>query len=400
MKILQVCPAYFPAISIGGPIFTMRSFQNVLVANRHDADVVSTPLGLSQNDRSSVIYNTALPIEGSRTAIGVGCITYHRYYGYPHFTFSPQTFWWLMKNIRNYDVAVLHGVWNFPILAAAFACSINNVPFFIFPHGTLYRETVELRSAHLKRIFLKLFVERILRSARRVIFTTQDESDKVTKYLQIDMKSVIVPNIVRSADFVDLPERGQFRRQFGIPDDALMLLHYGRISKKKGLEFTVQALSKLVLEFPAAILVVVGGDEEGYRAIVERRARELGVLDQVIFTGLVDPRIGKQAMVDADVFVLPSLSENFGMAVVEAMLCRLPVVISDNVGIAPDVARAGAGKVVTLTVENEPLISTIAGLLRAPEDRRIQGIKGRQFAIEHYDDKAVSSRVEALLALV
>jgi glycosyltransferase involved in cell wall biosynthesis len=115
---------------------------------------------------------------------------------------------------------------------------------------------------------------------------------------------------------------------------------------------------------------------------------------------MVEPTIGKQALIDADIFVLPSLSENFGMAVVEAMLCSLPVVISDNVGIAPDVASGGAGKVITLTPENDSLINTLAQLLQSSAERKALGARGREFAISHYDESAVSSRVDELLALI
>ncbi|MES1982938.1 MAG: glycosyltransferase [Pseudomonadota bacterium] len=399
MKILQVCPAFYPAISIGGPIFTILSLQRLLATKNHIVDVLSTPLGLSQKDRASIVYNKPMTMPVTMSVPGV--ITYQHFYGYPHFTFSPQSFWWLFKNIEKYDMLILHGVWNFPILAAALVCRIKKVPYFVVPHGTLYKETIELRSALLKKTFLKLYVERMLVGAKRILFTTRDERDKVTNFLQLDFSSFVLPNIVRSAEFKQLPVRGEFRRHYSIPADAPVLLHYGRISRKKGIEFSIQALAKLSSEFPDAVLAVVGGDEEGYRAVIERCAKDWGVQHRVIFTAMVERKpMGMQAMVDADIFVLPSLSENFGMAVVEAMQCGLPVVISNNVGLAPDIGSAGAGLVVSLTPDNEPLANAIAGLLRSPEERRALGEKGKNFAIEHYDDQAVASIVDELLALV
>jgi len=368
----------------------------VLSTKGNTIDVLATPLGLTPQEKASLVYDTPMPMP----IPSLGKITYQRYYGYPHFTFSPRTLLWLLKHIDNYNVAILHGVWNFPILVAALACRIRKVPYIIFPHGTLYQETVELRSSFIKKVFLKLFVKGILQKAKRVIFTTQDERNKVTKFLSINLASFIMPNIVRTAEFSILPEKGAFRKNHNISPETLLLLHYGRITKKKGLEFSIQALAKLSLEFPNIILAVIGGDEEGYRTIVERCAESFDVLDKVIFTGLVQRDEGIQAMVDADVFVLPSLSENFGMAVVEAMQCNLPVVLSDNVGIAPDISKAGAGTMVPLSAENEPLIEAIAALLRNPEERYILGKKGKQFAIDHYDEKAVASIVDELLSLI
>lgn len=396
MKILQVCPAFYPAISIGGPIFTVLSLQHVLAKKSKTVDVITTPLGLTPQEKASLTFDILMPMPMPM----LGQIIYQQYYGYPHFTFSPRTLFWLLKHIDNYQCAILHGVWNFPVLVAALVCRFRKVPYIIFPHGTLYQETVELRSSFIKKVFLMLFVKGILKNAKRVIFTTQDERIKVTKFLNINLASFIIPNIVRTAEFSLLPEKGSFRKKHNISSETLLLLHYGRISKKKGLEFTIQALAKLRLEFPNIALAIVGGDEEGYRTIVERCAESFDVLDKVIFTGLVQRDEGIQAMVDADVFVLPSLSENFGMAVVEAMQCNLPVVLSDNVGIAPDISKAVAGLMVSLSAENEPLIEAIAGLLRNPEERHNLGKKGKQFAMDHYDEKAVTSIVDELLASI
>lgn len=398
MKILQVCPAFYPAISIGGPIYTTMSLQHVLRNKNNTVDVLTTPLGLTSQEKASLCYNLPMPMPMPMAMAGQ--ITYQQFYGYPNFTFSPRSFFWLLKNINQYDLLILHGIWNFPILVGALVCKLKNVPYLIHPHGTLYKKTVEMKSGYVKKIFLVLFVKRIIKNAKYVIFSTMRDRNQISDYLKLDLYPFILPNIVNLVDFKNLPIKGTFRQRYNISNDTFVLLHYGRISKIKGINFTIQALSKLKQEFPKIILVVVGGDAEGYRTVIEDCAESFGVLDKVIFTGLVQRDEGIQAMVDADVFVLPSLSENFGMAVVEAMQCNLPVVLSDNVGIAPDISKAGAGLMISLSVENESLIEAIAGLLRNPEERHNLGKKGKQFAIDHYDEKAVTSLVDKLLALI
>jgi glycosyltransferase involved in cell wall biosynthesis len=393
MKLLQVCPAFYPAISVGGPIFTSLSLQHILETRGHHVDVLATPLGLSERDRMHISINQkrplCLPYQGS--------IVYHEFYGYSNFTFAPKSLWWLLKNVGTYDALILNGVWNFPILAASLVCRIKRVPYFIIPHGTLYRETVELRSSFLKKTFLKFFVRQMLTAARRIVFTTEDEKEKVTNFLQCAFSAFVMPNIVRASEFENLPRRGTFRHSYGISDDAFVLLHYGRISKKKGIEFSIHVLSKLLDNFPNLILLIVGGDEEGHRAIIERRAIDLGVLDNIIFTGMVSPDVGRQALVDADIFLLPSLSENFGMAVVEAMLSSLPVVISDNVGIAQDIRLADAGVVVSLSFENLGLVDAVNNLITNIERRRTLAVRARKFAIDHYDEAAVAVKLDELL---
>jgi glycosyltransferase involved in cell wall biosynthesis len=390
MRILQVSPAYFPAISIGGPIFSMLALAKVLCKD-HDVDTLTTQLGLRESNSSAPRYN-----HFEREPCGSRVI-YRRYYGYPNLTFSPGTMAWLVKELNHYDLAVLHGVWNFPIGAAALMCQWHHVPYVIFPHGTLYRETIDLHSARAKRLMLKLYVRRMLEHAARIAFTTNDEARQVTCHLGFNLRPFIVPNIVEAADFAKLPPRGLFRARHNISATAEMLLHYGRITRKKGLEFAVKALAALRRQGRNVVLAIVGGDDDGYKAKVQAMAADLRVEDAVIFAGLLGREEGKTALVDADIFVLPSHSENFGMAVVEAMLCLLPVVVSENVGLAEDLARADVGVVIRLDPDAGSLTQALTALLDNKTRRESLGIRGRQFAIENYDANAVRDQVNELL---
>lgn len=408
MRILQISPSYYPAISIGGPIFTSMALHSACNHNGHTVDVETTKAGISESDLrglTGTAYQGDLHVHLEGSTIKdfqpiSGRIVYRSFFGPANFTFSPGSFWPLFRNIQKYDLIIMHGVWNFPIIIGGLLCRFFAKQFIIFPHGALYKETIELKSRYLKKIFLFFFVNRILRAASFVIFTTIDEKDKVTAFLNLDIRPFVLPNIVNFSNYKNLPLRGKFRRSYGIPQDAMVLLHFGRINMKKGIIHSVQVIPKLMPEFPKVVLVVVGGDEDGYRVDIESVAQSLGVLDRVFFTGLVNFEIGRQALVDADIFVLPSLSENFGMAVVEAMYCRLPVVVSENVGIAPDIARCDAGKVFALSSDNKALISILAELLRSRSERRALGERGFEFAVSNYDEKVVNIRLKELLKLL
>jgi glycosyltransferase involved in cell wall biosynthesis len=232
MKILQITPAFYPAISIGGPIFSTCALVSYLHSKGHYVDVITTPLGLTLKQKSSIAYGEALEIPNFYGIKFSGTLTYFRFYFYRHFTFSPKLFFWLLFNIHRYEFVFIHGVWNFPILAGSFLSYINKVPYVIYPHGTLYRETIELRSSFVKKLFLFFFVKRLLKLARAVIFTTQDEYRKVTKYLKSQFEGKVIPNIVPSLEFENEINTGTFRSLFNIPSDSIILLHYGRISKK------------------------------------------------------------------------------------------------------------------------------------------------------------------------
>jgi glycosyltransferase involved in cell wall biosynthesis len=392
-KVLQVAPAYYPAISIGGPIFSMLHLTNALLECDCVVDVLSTPLGLSvTKENSSIILGEKQQIDSGHSII------YFPYYGYKHFTFSPQTFLWALKNVNKYNIIILNGVWNFPFLATAFACWVNKVPYYVIPHGNIYKTTVELKSSFLKNIFIAVFIRQMFKRAEKILFTTTNEQNEVSEFLNIEMNSFVLPNIVDSKNYIQLPKRGEFRSKFGIDLDSDLLIHFGRISKKKGIEYTIESLVELKKTRPNIKFAIVGGDEEGYKSEIERLIKKNNLTSNVFFTGLLTPEDGIQALVDSDIFVLPSLSENFGMSVVEAMYCGLPVVISEYVGIAEDISKAEAGIVVGINDGNLALINALNKLLSNHSFRNSIGTTGRDFALNHYDIPVSLSNINFLLS--
>lgn len=389
MNILQIAPAYYPAISIGGPIFSTLTFSEI-VTKDHQLTTLTTQLGLDKEQLKKVVYNKRIKV-GERHDI-----IYKKYQGYPHFTFSFSHITWLLNNVKEYDLVVFQGVWNFPFIMASIACRIHNVPYILFPHGNLYEETINLKSGFIKKAMFRLFVRSLLEKAANVVFTTTDEQTKVTEHLQVQLNSVVVPNVVKQQDFSSLPEHGLFRSRYHIPSDTKLLLHLGRISKKKGIEFTLFALKELVKKGYNVKFVVAGGDEERYKKNVDRLVSELALDNSIIFTGLLSREETISAFVDCDIFVLPSYSENFGIAVVEAMLCNMPVVISGNVGIAKQIGDAGAGIVVDIK-ETHALDIALEQLLKDDKGRIELGRRGKEFAVSNYDTDIVENEIRNLL---
>jgi glycosyltransferase involved in cell wall biosynthesis len=296
-------------------------------------------------------------------------------------------------------LAILHGVWNFPVIAAAQICHAQGVPYIVFPHGTLNPRAIELRASCQKHALLNLGVRKNLGHAARIAFSTHSEAERVAAYLRQPLTPFVLPNIVEASDFASLPERGSFRVRHGISESTQVIIHYGRVARVKGIEFVVRAVARLRGQKRDVVLVVVGGDEGGYRTHLENIASELGVRGSLIFTGLLDRQEGRKVLVDADVFVLASHSENFGIAVIEAMLCRIPVVVSDNVGLAEELVRGDVGVMVSVDADGVLLAKAIALLLDDKPRRQSLGKRGRQFAIDNYDVSAVQGRIEQLVAV-
>jgi glycosyltransferase involved in cell wall biosynthesis len=176
-----------------------------------------------------------------------------------------------------------------------------------------------------------------------------------------------------------------------------VLVHYGRVNPKKGIPFVLECLPKLCEQFSDLRYVIAGGDDPVYRQELNRIIEEKGISNQVIFTGLLDQADGIRLLRDADLFVLPSLSENFGMSVVEAMLCETAVIVSDQVGISADLARANCARVVS--TKGDELHEAILGLLVNEEQRAELGLKGARFVRENYTEEPVKEQLGRFLEL-
>jgi glycosyltransferase involved in cell wall biosynthesis len=147
----------------------------------------------------------------------------------------------------------------------------------------------------------------------------------------------------------------------------------------------------LCRQVPDAVLVVVGDGPHGLVDRLHADAASLGIAADVLWTGFLAGDDKDAALADADVFVLPSRSENFGLAVAEAMAAGLPVIVSDRVGIHDEIAAASAGLVVRCDAGD--LARAMARLLTDPGLRARLGAAARSLARRNYSSHAVTTRL-------
>jgi glycosyltransferase involved in cell wall biosynthesis len=233
----------------------------------------------------------------------------------------------------------------------------------------------------LKRIYERLFDFPNLNHASAIHYTATEEMERAS-FLKLRAPAVIVPNGIDWRRYAMLPSRGVFRNRIGIDFRTSLLLFLGRINFKKGLDLLVPSFAQVLEKIPNARLAIVGPDNEGYGVKVRQWCREQGIAEKVIFVDHLGLHDVIQAYVDADVFVLPSYTENFGMTVVEAMACGCPVVISDQVNIWREVQEEGAGLVVSL--EPAQIADAICRVLEDKEAAREMGRRGRSAAERRY----------------
>jgi glycosyltransferase involved in cell wall biosynthesis len=192
---------------------------------------------------------------------------------------------------------------------------------------------------------------------------------------------------VELSDFENLPAKGAFRAKFGKLAGRKMIVFLGRLHPGKGMEYLIPALQHPALH--GAVLVAVGPDSEGFRGVLEKAAERHGVMDRVVFTGLLRGKERIAALADADVFALPSEHENFGIVVVEALACGTPVVISDGVAIHDEITAAGVGSVVPVG-DSQGLARELARWLDRPDDGVAD--RARKSVWERFDNAAVGRR--------
>jgi len=300
---------------------------------------------------------------------------------------------WLRRNIGRFDLVHAHGLYRFPSTYAVRLARRCGVPSVICLHGSLdpflYRQSS--RSVRLKRLWERWFDLPNLHGASAIHYTTEDERERAS-FLKLRAPSFVVPNGLDWARFAALPARGAFRARLGI-GDAPLVLFLSRLNFKKGLDLLVPAFARVRARYPDAVLALVGPDNEGYGAKVRGWVAEQGLVDAVRFVDHLQGEAVLQAYVDADVFALPSYTENFGMVVAESLACGTPVVISDQVNIHGEVAAAGAG-LVTRCDAGEVAEALCALLGDAPR-RRAMGTAGRALVQRQWTWDVVARQLTA-----
>jgi glycosyltransferase involved in cell wall biosynthesis len=315
-----------------------------------------------------------------------------------HFPLQPPRIWlasWplrraLVADVAAYDLVHVHSLYLFHDWAAAAACRRAGVPYILRPHGAL-DPYIHRRHRAKKALFDRWFQDRMLARAAAIHYTAAEEMRLAAPFVH-GAPGFVVPNGLELADYAALPPRGSFRRRHPGLGEAPIVLFLGRLNFKKGLDLLAAAFGRLGDRAGEACLVIAGPDG-GFRRETEVFVDQAGIRDRTLFTGLLQGADKLAALTDADLFVLPSYSENFGIAVVEAMACGLPVVISDQVNIWREIEGDGAGLVTPC--EAGAVADAIARLIADPELRRRMGAAGRAAVAQRYSWDKVAEQLEA-----
>jgi glycosyltransferase involved in cell wall biosynthesis len=270
-------------------------------------------------------------------------------YGY-----APRFSEWIKDHHAEYDAVIVHGLWQYSSFGVWRALHGTTTPYFVFPHGML--DPWFNRAYPLKRIKKLLYWPwaeyRVLRDAAVVLFTSEEERRLARESFLPYRCNEVVVNYGTAAAGVDLENaRGDFSNNFPQLREKRFLLFLGRLHEKKGCELLIQAFSEIrnSAGTDRSLHLVIAGPyaDESYLQHLKRLAATTMGSDReessITFTGMLTGNLKWGAFAAAEAFVLPSHQENFGIAVVEALACSTPVLISNKVNIWREIVNDGAG---------------------------------------------------------
>jgi glycosyltransferase involved in cell wall biosynthesis len=280
------------------------------------------------------------------------------------------------------DLIHVHNCYSFMYDSIALICKMFRHPFVTQHHAGSY-ENLPLLVRFYKRITLHF--------ATRVLSANLGEINVLIRKAKLPSNKVTyVPMGVDTTLFRPISKE-KSRQILGLKNDLLYTLFVGRLSPSKGLGVLIDAFADIAKKNPRVNLILIGPSTVEEKMYYQKKIKSLELEKRVQIAGFFPSRILALYYNAADIFVFPSLSESFGVSLIEAMACGLPVVASYT-GVAPNVIRNGENGFLINPGNKEELIDRITLLLDNDGLRSEFGKKGRQTTIE-YDWKNVGKKL-------
>lgn len=328
MKMLRLIRSVNP--EGGGPIEGLKQSSAILNKLGHEITVASLDA-----PNEPYLADFPLPCE----ALGESASKYGK---------SEQFKIWMKENHQNFDVVLVHGLWQYHSLAAWQVLHKTDTPYFVFTHGMLdpwFKREYPLK--HFKKWLYWLWAEyRVLLDAKAVLFTSEQEKLLSRESFWLYKCNEQVINYGTSLPNIDMSKATKaFLEKFPECQGKRSFLFLSRIHQKKGCDLLLKAFAQVCKDKPEYHLIMAGPDQVGLRSELESLAQQLGITDRITWTGMIKGDLKWGAYHTAEAFTLPSHQENFGIVVAEAMTCGTPVLISNKVNIWQEIQKDGAGLV-------------------------------------------------------
>ncbi len=376
MRVLHVTPYFAPAFNYGGPPRSILGLCKALLRVGVEVDVFTTTangiLDLPASSESADVYD-GVPVRYFLRAFP------RRFFGAAGLAET------IPAVLGSYDLLHIHGLWNLPAWLASRPARRVGVPYVISPRGMLEPGAIAHKSW--RKRFAYLVVERRNLVNAAFLHATSASEGRTLKGYGVDAEIVVLPNGVNVREG-DSPPRGAFRHMHGLDENLKLVAFLGRIHPIKRLDILAGAFRRVHEVAPNTHLVIAGPDECGYREMLEPMFAR--VSNAVHWIGEVGQADKQSLLRDADVLVMCSDSESFGMSVVEAMAAGVPVVVTQT---CPwqEVETAGCG--FWVAQESGEIATAVKYLLSHPAEAAAMGERGRLQARAKYDWDSIARKM-------
>ncbi len=293
---------------------------------------------------------------------------------------SPAALDWLGGQGHQWDLLHVHAVFSYLSTRTMSWARRQGRPYLCRPLGQLCEWSLAHKPLR-KSCYLALVEKANLEAAARVHFTSELERQEC-EAAGITVRPMVVPHGVAMPELADPGQPKQ-------PNQGLSVVFVGRLDPKKGLERLIDGFSQVCSAIDARLTIAGTGDQTYQRGLADQAAAHS---ESIHFSGWVEGEQKRHTLMQADIFVLPSFSENFGVAVLEAMSFGIPVLVTAQVALAGPISGAGAGLIIDGSAQS--IAAALTELAADPERRRRMGEAGRALAASQFSWPAVAAQLD------
>ncbi|WP_456313305.1 glycosyltransferase [Pseudomonas shirazensis] len=358
MKILHVITSMNP--KRGGVCQVLRNLNPYLIKKGIDVEIVS------------------LDNEHDDFGIHDNCVTHKIGYGKTSYQYQPKLIQWLNNNVSKFDCVIVHGLWQYPNYALNKSIELlkkqhKKVPkVFIMPHGMLdpyFQKAPERKWKALRNeIVWSLIEKKCINEANIILFTCEEEMRLAATTFKgyKPLKTVNVGLGIQPPPENTDSFKEAFYNECPKIKSKKYFLFLSRIDEKKGVNLLINAYNELSDKNTNLPDLVIAGplDTEYAEDMVKLASHN----QKIHFTGMLKDKSKWGAFYNCEAYLLPSHQENFGIAIVEAMACKKPVLITKNINIWSEIMEGSAGWIANLEEENN-LKDVLSDLLNQSEEK-------------------------------
>ena len=379
MRILYVVP--YLGAKYGGIAKVVTGIAQSVGRAGAQADIITTDADGEQ--RQAVVHHTWISEDGYR-------VMYFPCWHRQDFILSQSLVRWFGQQGQAYDLIHTHSIFAPLIAAVQWQCRQHGWPYVTTPHGMLEPWALAYK-AWKKRTYYALVERPALRGARLIQATASREAAHI-QALGLETPIELIPNGLHRAEFETLPDREVFYAAYPALRHKRLLLFFGRIDPKKGLDLLAPAFARIHAKYPDTHLLVVGQDNIGFLPRAKEFFAAAGCLESVTFAGWMSGPLLYAMLRSVELHIAPSYSEGFSMGILMCLAAGAPTIMTDGCNF-PEAGAAGAACIVECSVE--AIAQALDRYLGDPAAARTMGARGRAFILDHYTWERVAQKLLA-----